>query len=249
MIKLVVVRHGESLWNKENRFTGWTDVDLSEKGIQEARKAGKILKEERYTFDHAFTSVLKRAIRTLWIIQDEMDLMWVPVDYSWRLNERHYGALQGLNKSEMAAQYGEEQVFIWRRSYDIPPPALDISDPRYSGNDPRYQTLDKKDIPFVETLKDTVARFIPYWHDTLAPALRAGQKVIVSAHGNSLRALVKFLDQVPNEEIVKLNIPTGIPLVYELDDDLKPITHYYLGDPEEIKKAMEAVANQGKAKQ
>jgi 2,3-bisphosphoglycerate-dependent phosphoglycerate mutase len=246
MIKLVLARHGESTWNKENRFTGWTDVDLSEKGRQEASKAGQVLKEQGYSFDIAYTSVLKRAIRTLWIILDEMDLMWIPVHRSWRLNERHYGALQGLNKAEMAAKYGEQQVFIWRRSYDIQPPALTKNDERYPGNDPRYKDLMSKDVPLTESLKDTVARFMPYWQDTLAPALKSGKKIIIAAHGNSLRALVKYLDNVPDSEIVGLNIPTGAPLVYELDDNLKPIKHYYLGDPEEVKKAMDAVAKQGK---
>ncbi|OIN95924.1 phosphoglyceromutase [Candidatus Desantisbacteria bacterium CG1_02_38_46] len=248
MIKLVLLRHGESEWNKENRFTGWTDVDLSEKGIQEAKKAGDVLKSEGFIFDVAFTSVLKRAIRTLWIVLDEMDLMWIPVYNSWRLNERHYGALQGLNKSEMAEKFGEEQVLIWRRSYDIQPPALEKTDERYPGNDPRYKDLDEKGIPLTECLKDTVARFLPYWHENIAPVVKSGKKVIIAAHGNSLRALVKYLDNVPDDKIVSLNIPTGIPLVYELDEDLKPIKNYYLGDPEEVKKAMESVARQGKAK-
>lgn len=249
MIKLVLVRHGESTWNKENRFTGWTDVDLSEKGQEEAQKAGRILKEQGYIFDIAYTSVLKRAIRTLWIIQDEMDLMWIPVQISWRLNERHYGALQGLNKSEMATKFGEQQVFIWRRSYDIQPPALTQDDERYPGLDPRYKDLDPKDIPLTESLKDTVARFMPYWHEVLAPVIKSGKRMIISAHGNSLRALVKYLDNVPDSEIVALNIPTGIPLVYELDDNLKPLRHYYLGSEEEVRQATEAVAKQGKAKQ
>jgi len=248
MIKLVLLRHGESIWNKENRFTGWTDVDLSEKGIEEAKKAGKTLRSEGFIFDAAFTSVLKRAIRTLWITLDGMDLMWIPVYNSWRLNERHYGALQGLNKSEMAAKYGEDQVLIWRRSYDVRPTALEKTDPRYPGNDPRYKDLDKKDIPLTECLKDTVARFLPYWHKTIAPVIRSEKKVLIAAHGNSLRALVKYLDNVPEDKIVSMNIPTGIPLVYELDDNLKPIKNYYLGDPEEVKKAMESVAKQGKAK-
>lgn len=247
MLKLVLVRHGESTWNKENRFTGWTDVDLSEKGRQEALQAGRILKEQGYFFDEAYTSVLKRAIRTLWIILDEMDLMWIPVYRSWRLNERHYGALQGLNKSETAAKYGEDQVFIWRRSYDIPPPALTKDDERYPGRDPRYKDLAPEEIPLTESLKDTVARFMPYWHETLAPALKSGKRIVIAAHGNSLRALVKYLDNVSDTEIAGMNIPTGIPLVYELDDDLKPIRHYYLGDPEAVRKAMEAVASQGKA--
>jgi 2,3-bisphosphoglycerate-dependent phosphoglycerate mutase len=248
MIKLVLVRHGESTWNKENRFTGWTDVDLSEKGLAEAHKAGQVLKEQGYTFDIAFTSVLKRAIRTLWIILDEMDLMWIPVQRSWRLNERHYGALQGLNKAETAAQYGEQQVFVWRRSYDIQPPALIRSDSRYPGNEPRYKDLAHGEVPLTESLKDTVGRFMPYWHDTLTPVLKSGKKVIIAAHGNSLRALVKYLDNVPDAEIVGLNIPTGVPLVYELDENLKPVKHYYLGNPEDVNQAMEAVAKQGKAK-
>lgn len=248
MKKLVLLRHGESTWNKENRFTGWTDVDLSEKGIQEAKKAGQALKKEGFVFDAAFTSVLKRAIRTLWITLDEMDLMWIPVYNSWRLNERHYGALQGLNKSETAAKYGEEQVLIWRRSYDVPPPALEKNDPRSPSKDPRYKDLKKIEIPLTECLKDTVARFLPYWHETIAPVVKSGVRVIIAAHGNSLRALVKYLDNVSDKEIVGLNIPTGLPLVYELDDNLKPVKHYYLGDPEEVKKAIAAVANQGKAK-
>ncbi len=248
MKKIVLLRHGESEWNKENRFTGWTDVDLSDKGLTEARNAGDVLKKEGFVFDVAYTSVLKRAIRTLWTALDRMDLMWIPVYNSWRLNERHYGALQGLNKSETAAKYGEEQVLIWRRSYDIRPPALEISDNRYPGMDPRYNDMDRKDIPLTECLKDTVARFLPYWHKTIAPAVVDGKRVIIAAHGNSLRALVKYLDNIPDEDIVHLNIPTGLPLVYELDDNLKPVKNYYLGDPEEVKKAMEAVANQGKAK-
>lgn len=247
-MKLVLLRHGESIWNKENRFTGWTDVDLSQKGIEETKKAGQVLKEKGYTFDIAFTSVLKRAIRTLWIVLDEMDLMWIPVYRSWRLNERHYGALQGLNKAETAAKYSEEQVLIWRRSYDTRPPSLEKTDERYPGNDPIYLDLDKKNIPLTECLKDTVERFLPYWHEVLAPTIKSGKRVIISAHGNSLRALVKYFDHINDEDIVKLNIPTGIPLVYELDDELKPIKSYYLGDPEEVAKAMEAVARQGKAK-
>jgi 2,3-bisphosphoglycerate-dependent phosphoglycerate mutase len=248
MKKIVLIRHGESVWNKENRFTGWTDVDLSEKGVSEAHKAGQFLKKEGYVFDVAFTSVLRRAIRTLWITLEEMDLMWIPIRNSWRLNERHYGSLQGLNKSETAAKYGEDQVKIWRRSYDIPPSPLETSDPRYPGNDPRYKGLDKKDIPLTECLKDTVARVMPFWQDEIAPAIKSGKKVIIAAHGNSLRALVMYLDNISESDIVNLNIPTGIPLVYELDDNLKPVKHYYLGDPEEIKKAMESVANQGKSK-
>ncbi len=244
---LVLLRHGESIWNKENRFTGWTDVDLSDKGIEEAKNAGQLLKQEGFTFDIAYTSVLKRGIRTLWIVLDEMDLMWIPVYRHWRLNERHYGALQGYHKSEMAKKLGEEQVLIWRRSYDVPPPALKTSDPRYPGNDPIYKELDPKDIPTTECLKDTVERFLPYWHETVAPAVKSGKRVIISAHGNSLRALVKYLDALSEEEVVNLDIPTGIPLIYELDDQLKPIKHYYLGDPEEVKKAIQAVADQGKA--
>ncbi len=248
MKQVVLLRHGESIWNKENRFTGWTDVDLSEKGMEEAKKAGQVLKKEGFIFDVAFTSVLKRAIRTLWITLDQMDLMWIPVNNSWRLNERHYGDLQGLNKSEMAQKFGEDQVLVWRRSYDIRPPALKKSDERYPGNDRRYKGLDAKDIPATECLKDTVARFLPYWHGEIAPAIKSGKKVIIAAHGNSLRALVKYLDNISDEQIVKLNIPTGLPLVYELDDNLKPVKNYYLGDPEEVRKAMDAVANQGKAK-
>jgi 2,3-bisphosphoglycerate-dependent phosphoglycerate mutase len=249
MKKVVLLRHGESVWNQENRFTGWTDVDLSEKGMKEAKKGGQVLRAEGYAFDVAYTSVLKRAIRTLWTVLDEMDLMWIPVVRSWRLNERHYGALQGLNKAETAAKFGDEQVLIWRRSYDVPPPALDSSDPRYPGHDPRYAGLTAQELPLTECLKDTVERFLPYWHDTIAPSVKSGKKVIIAAHGNSLRALVKYLDDVSEQEILKLNIPTGIPLVYELEDDsLKPIRHYYLGDQEEIAKAMQSVANQGKAK-
>ncbi|MCP4650809.1 MAG: 2,3-diphosphoglycerate-dependent phosphoglycerate mutase [PVC group bacterium] len=248
MKKVVLLRHGESVWNKENKFTGWTDVDLSEKGLQEAGNAGTVLKQEGYTFDIAFTSVLKRAIRTLWLTLSGMDLMWIPVERCWRLNERHYGALQGLNKAETATQYGDEQVLVWRRSYDIPPKALEKSDSRWPGNDPRYKDLDEKDLPLTECLKDTVERFLPYWHETIAPAIKSGKNVLIAAHGNSLRALVMYLDNISEEEIVKLNIPTGVPLVYELDDDLKPIKHYYLGDQEAIAKAMNAVANQGKSK-
>ena len=248
MTKLVLLRHGESTWNKENRFTGWTDVDLSEKGREEAKKSGEVLKKEGFAFDVAYTSVLKRAIRTLWIVLDEMDRMWVPVHRAWQLNERHYGALQGLNKAETAAKYGEDQVLIWRRSYDIPPPALEKSDERYPGNDPRYKELSEKELPLQESLKDTVARFLPYWHEVLAPVIKSGKKVLITAHGNSLRALVMYLDNISEAEIVKLNIPTGIPLVYELDDNLKPLRSYYLGDPEEIKKAAQKVAEQGKAK-
>ena len=248
MKKIVLLRHGESTWNKENRFTGWTDVDLSEKGAQEAHDAGELLKKEGFVFDLAYTSVLKRAIRTLWFTLDQMDLMWIPVYNSWRLNERHYGALQGLNKSETAAKYGEEQVLIWRRSYDVPPMPLEKNDSRYPGNDPRYKYLKADELPLTECLKDTVARFIPYWLTTIAPSVKSGQRVIIAAHGNSLRALVKYLDDVSEEKIVNLNIPTAIPLVYELDDNLKPLKSYYLGDPEAVKKAMQSVANQGKAK-
>jgi 2,3-bisphosphoglycerate-dependent phosphoglycerate mutase len=248
MYKVVLLRHGESTWNKENRFTGWTDVDLSEKGFVEAKKSGEVLKKEGYTFDIAFTSVLKRAIRTLWITLDELDLMWIPVIRNWRLNERHYGALQGLNKAETAKKYGDDQVKIWRRSYDTQPPALEKTDERYPGNDPRYVNLTEEELPLTECLKDTVARFMPYWEETIAPTIKSGKKVLIAAHGNSLRALVKYLDNVSEKEIVGLNIPTGIPLVYELNDDLKPIKHYYLGDPDEIAKAAAAVAAQGKAK-
>ncbi len=244
MIKLVLLRHGESDWNKENRFTGWTDVDLSEKGVTEAHEGGKLLREGGYVFDVAYTSVLKRAIRTLWIALAELDQMWIPIHNTWRLNERHYGALQGLNKAETAAKFGAEQVLIWRRSYDIPPPALTADDPRYPGNDPRYAGLIRAELPLTECLKDTVARFLPYWHETIVPVLKSGQRVIIAAHGNSLRALVKYLDNVSDADIVELNIPTGIPLVYELDDDLKPIRHYYLGDPEAAAKAAAAVAAQ-----
>jgi len=248
MTKLVLLRHGESAWNKENRFTGWTDVDLSEKGFEEARRAGQLLKALGYTFDIAYTSVLKRAIRTLWITLDEMDLMWIPVINSWRLNERHYGALQGLNKSEMAEQFGEQQVLLWRRSYDTPPPPLEKTDERYPGSDPRYRDLTQAELPVTECLKDTVARFIPYWENTIAHTIQSGKKVLITAHGNSLRALVKYLDNISDEEIVGLNIPTGVPLVYELQEDLKPIRKYYLGDEEEIRRKAEAVAQQGKAK-
>jgi 2,3-bisphosphoglycerate-dependent phosphoglycerate mutase len=248
MIKLVLLRHGESTWNKENRFTGWTDVDLSEKGKQEAQDAGKLMLDEGYTFDVAHTSVLKRAIRTLWIALDEMDLMWIPVYRSWRLNERHYGALQGLNKAETAEEYGEAQVKIWRRAYDIPPPPLTPDDPRYPGNDRRYADLAEDELPLTECLKDTVERFLPYWHEAIVPDLEAGKRVLIAAHGNSLRALVKYLDNVSDEEIVELNIPTGIPLVYELDDDLQPIRHYYLGDPEAAARAAAAVAAQASRK-
>ncbi len=245
--KLVLVRHGQSTWNEENRFTGWTDVDLSEQGRLEAKRAGELLKEAGFTFDIAFTSVLKRAIKTLWIILEELDLMWIPIFNSWRLNERHYGALQGLNKAETAAKYGDEQVHIWRRSYDIPPPPLAPDDERYPGHSAIYKDLWPSEIPLTECLKDTVERFIPYWEGEIAPAIKSGKKVLVVAHGNTIRALIKYLDEVPDEEIVGVNIPTGVPLVYELDDDLRPLKHYYLGDPDEIAKATQAVANQGKA--
>jgi 2,3-bisphosphoglycerate-dependent phosphoglycerate mutase len=244
MMKLVLLRHGESTWNLENRFTGWTDVDLTPKGTAEAHEAGRLLKEGGYTFDVAYTSLLKRAIRTLWIVMDDMDLMWIPVHRSWRLNERHYGTLQGLNKAETAAQHGDEQVLIWRRSYDTPPPALTPDDPRHPSHDRRYADIAPEELPLAESLKDTVARFLPYWHGTIVPDLRAGKRVLITAHGNSLRALVKYLDTVPEEKIVGLNIPTGIPLVYELDGDLKPLRSYYLGDPEAARKAAEAVAKQ-----
>ena len=248
MYKLVLIRHGESDWNKENRFTGWTDVDLSERGVEEAHRGGKQLRESGYTFDVAYTSVLKRAIRTLWIVMDEMDLMWLPVINSWRLNERHYGALQGLNKAETAAKFGDQQVLVWRRSYDVPPPELTEDDARYPGKDPRYAGLSKAELPLTESLKLTVERFVPYWENTISKDVLAGKRVVIVAHGNSLRALVKYLDNISDEEIVGLNIPTGVPLVYELDAELKPIQHYYLGDPEEIAKAAAAVAAQGKAK-
>ena len=248
MYKIVLVRHGESTWNKENLFTGWTDVDLSEKGVEEAKEAGQVLKDQGYVFDIAYTSVLKRAIRTLWIVMDEMDLMWIPVIRDWRLNERHYGALQGLNKSEMAEKFGEEQVKIWRRSYDTRPPELEKTDPRSPANDPRYAELRKDEIPLTECLKDTVARFLPCWHEVIAPTVQSGKRVIIAAHGNSLRALVKYLDNIADDVIPGVNIPTGMPLVYELDEALKPIRNYYLGDPEKVKKAMEAVAKQGSVK-
>ena len=245
MPTLVLLRHGESTWNKENRFTGWTDVDLTDKGREEARTAGQLLKAEGFTFDLVFTSVLKRAIRTANIAQDELDLLWLPVQRSWRLNERHYGALQGLNKAETAAKHGEAQVKIWRRAYDIAPPPLALDDPRHPSRDPRYKGLAPADLPLTESLKDTVARFLPYWHEVIAPAVQQGQKVLVVAHGNSLRALVKYLDGISDQDIVELNIPTGIPLVYELDGDLKPTGHRYLGDPEAARNAAEAVARQG----
>ena len=244
MIKLVLLRHGESTWNKENRFTGWTDVDLSDRGRDEAAAAGRLLKDGGYTFDLAFTSVLKRAIRTLWIAMDGLDLLWIPVTKDWRLNERHYGALQGLNKAETASKHGDAQTKIWRRSYDIPPPPLTPGDDRHPSHDPRYAALDPRVLPLTESLKDTVERFLPCWHESIAPALRSGKRVIIAAHGNSLRALVKYLDQVPESEIVELNIPPGIPLVYELNVDLTPIRHYYLGDPAAAAAAAARVAAQ-----
>jgi 2,3-bisphosphoglycerate-dependent phosphoglycerate mutase len=247
MKKLVLLRHGESTWNKENRFTGWTDVDLTREGVVEARNAGRLLRENGFIFDFAHTSVLKRAIRTLWITLDEMDLMWTPINLSWRLNERHYGALQGLNKAETAAKYGDEQVLIWRRSYDVRPPALTLNDERYPGQDLRYRNLAEQDIPFTECLKDTVARFLPYWKESIVPQIQAGGRIIIAAHGNSLRALVKHLDKISDQDILNCNIPTGVPLVYELDNNLRPIRSYYLGDQSEINKAMQAVTNQGKA--
>ena len=248
MKKLVLLRHGESTWNKENRFTGWTDVALSEKGEQEAKTAGLLLKQNGFVFDVAYTSLLKRAVKTLWIVLEEIELMWIPVNLSWRLNERHYGALQGLNKAETAAKFGEQQVLLWRRSYDVRPPALDKSDNRYPGNDPRYKGLPEKYLPLTECLRDVVARFLPYWNETIAPAVKSGQNVIIVAHGNSLRALVMYLDQISDKEILELNIPTGIPLVYELDNNLRPLKHYYLGDEETVNQAVQAVANQGKAR-
>jgi len=248
MYKVVLLRHGESTWNKENLFTGWTDVGLSEKGMQEAIDSGREMRKEGYVFDIAFTSVLKRAIKTLWLALEELDQMWIPVYNSWRLNERHYGALQGLNKAQTAEKYSEQQVKIWRRSYDIQPPALTPDDDRYPGKDPRYASLKPEELPLTECLKDTVARTLPYWHDTIAPTVRSGKRVIVAAHGNSLRGLVKYLDNVSDQDIVGLNIPTGIPLVYELDDQLRPLRHYYLGDPEAVARAAQAVADQAKRK-
>ncbi len=246
MFKVVLLRHGESTWNKENRFTGWTDVDLSERGREEAAEAGRLLRDGGYVFDLAYTSVLKRAIRTLWIALDQLDLMWIPVEKSWRLNERHYGALQGLNKAETAAQHGEAQVKIWRRSYDIPPPPLAPDDPRHPSRDPRYAALAPNELPLTESLKSTVDRFLPYWHQSIAPAIASGRRVLIAAHGNSLRALVKYLDEVDEQSIVELNIPTGIPLVYELDDRLRPLRHYYLGDPAAAAAAAARVAAQAK---
>ena len=245
MHRLVLLRHGESVWNSENRFTGWTDVDLSPRGIDEARAGGRLLRTEGYRYDLAFTAVLKRAIRTLWIALDELDQMWLPVEKSWRLNERHYGALTGLNKAEMATQFGEKQVLVWRRSYDTPPPALEPVDARYEGSDPRYQGVA---VPRTECLKDTVARVVPYWDSAIAPAVRAGRRVLIAAHGNSLRALIKYLDGLSDEEIVALNVPTGVPLVYELDASLKPRRHYYLGDQEEVARRIASVSAQGKVR-
>jgi len=246
MHKLVLIRHGESTWNQENRFTGWTDVDLNAKGLGEAKAAGQLLKKEGYTFDRSFVSLLKRALRTNWMILDELDELWIPIERSWRLNERHYGSLQGLNKAETAAKFGEEQVLIWRRSYDVPPPALEKSDERFPGHNPRYRNMTEAELPLTECLKDTVDRVIPYWLNEIAPAVKRGEKVLVTAHGNTLRALVKYFDNLSEEEVLALNIPTGIPLVYELDDNLKPIRHYYLGDQEAIAAAAAAVASQGK---
>ena len=247
MYKIVLLRHGESVWNKENRFTGWTDVQLSEKGMAEAIAAGQLLKSQGFTFDIAYTSVLQRAIKTLWTVLEQMDRMWIPIQHSWRLNERHYGALQGLNKSETAAKFGDEQVLIWRRAYATAPPALEENDPRLELDDPRYANLSAEEFPRTECLKDTVARFLPYWHETIGPSVKSGKNVIITAHGNSIRALIKYLDKVSDDAIVNLNIPTAQPLVYELDVDLKPIRNYYLGDAEAIQAAMQAVANQGKA--
>ena len=248
MYKIVFLRHGESQWNKENKFTGWTDVDISEQGVKEAHRAGELLLKEGYTFDAAYTSVLKRAIRTLWITLDEMNLMWIPVTRSWRLNERHYGALQGLDKAQTAAKYGDEQVFIWRRSYTVAPPALTPDDERNPAFDRRYSSLTKEELPLTECLKDTVARVKPYWENEICPQIKAGKRILIAAHGNSIRALVKIIDNVSDDDIAQVNIPTASPLVYELDDNLKPIRHYYLGNQDEIKAAMEAVAKQGMAK-
>jgi len=248
MKSIVLLRHGESVWNSENRFTGWTDVDLSEKGLEEAREAGRLIKEAGYEFDLAFCSVLKRAIRTLWIVLEELDRMWIPQELSWRLNERHYGALQGLNKAEMARKFGDEQILAWRRSYDVPPPALELTDPRIPANDPRYRDVPPAQLPLTECLKDTVARFMPYWTERIAPQVAAGKRVIVAAHGNTIRALVKYLDEVSDKDIVALNIPTGIPLVYELRDDLRPIRSFYLGDQEKARQAAAAVAAQSQAR-
>jgi len=246
--KLVLLRHGESLWNKANRFTGWTDVDLTDHGREEARQAGRLLKDDGFIFDQAYTSVLKRAIRTNWIVLDELDLLWIPVTRSWRLNERHYGALQGLNKAETAAKHGEKQTLVWRRSFDVPPPPLSLDDPRHPAHDPRYGLLSPDERPATESLKDTIARFLPYWNDVIAPAVVGGQRVLITAHGNSLRALVKHLDRISDDDVVGLNIPTGIPLVYELDGALTPVRHYYLGDPDAARRAAEAVAQQASRK-
>jgi 2,3-bisphosphoglycerate-dependent phosphoglycerate mutase len=248
MSKIILLRHGESVWNKENKFAGWTDVGLSAKGVEEAKESGRILKKDGYVFDVAFTSVLSRAIKTLWLVLEEMDLMWIPIHHSWRLNERHYGALQGLNKAETAEKYGMEQTQIWRRSYDVPPPALTRDDSRWPGNDPRYADLKPEEIPLTECLKDTVARFLLYWHQMIVPAINSGQRVLIAAHGNSLRALIKYLDKISDEKIVSMNIPTGIPLVYELDENIIPIRNYYLGDPEKVQAAIQAVAGQLKGK-
>jgi 2,3-bisphosphoglycerate-dependent phosphoglycerate mutase len=247
-LRLVLLRHGESTWNRENRFTGWTDVGLTERGIEEAQQAGRLMRAEKFAFDVAYTSVLQRAIKTLWLALESLEQMWVPIINDWRLNERHYGALQGLNKAETAAKFGDEQVLVWRRSYDIPPPPLDLDDPRHPGTDPRYAGLKPTDLPRCESLKDTVARFLPYWHSSVAPMVREGRRVLIVAHGNSLRALVKHLDGISDAEIVSLNIPTGIPLVYELDRDLRPVRRAYLGDPDAVRKAEAAVAAQGKAR-
>jgi 2,3-bisphosphoglycerate-dependent phosphoglycerate mutase len=248
MYKIVLLRHGESVWNKENLFTGWTDVDLSEKGVAEAKESGATLNQQGFRFDLVFTSVLKRAIRTAWIVLDEMDLMWIPFHHDWRLNERHYGALQGLNKAETVAKYGDQQVKLWRRSYDIRPPALEETDPRYPGKDPRYAGLTKQQLPLTECLKDTVERVLPFWHERIAPTIRSGKQILIAAHGNSLRALVKYLQDIPEQEIVDLNIPTGIPLVQELDENLKSVRHYYLGDPDRIQQAIAGAASTGKTK-
>jgi len=246
MKKLVLLRHGESTWNRENRFTGWTDVPLSEQGVEEAKAAGRLLRKEGHVFDLAYTSLLKRAVKTLWLVLEEMDLMWIPVEQSWRLNERHYGALQGLNKAQTAQRYGDNQILVWRRSYDVPPPPLPKDDPRHPAKDPRYAGVKPSELPSTECLKDTVARFLPYWQKTIVPSVKAGKRVIIAAHGNSLRALVKYLDHVSDQDIVGLNIPTGIPLVYELSDSLKPLRHYYLGDPKAAERAAKAVAEQAK---
>ena len=248
MHKVVLLRHGESVWNLENKFTGWADVGLSDRGVIESRQAGQILRQNGYTFDVAFTSVLRRAIRTLWIVLEEMNLMWIPVKKSWRLNEHHYGALQGLNKTETSEKYGEEQVLLWRRSYNVRPPAVDKNDEYYPGNDPRYKCLSDDELPVAECLRSTFERFLPYWQDTVTPKIRQGKNVLIVAHGTSLRALIKHLDNVSDDDIINVNVPTGVPLVYELDEELRPLDHYYLGDPEKIKRAIESVANQGKVR-